>query len=94
MKDPRLTNIEAAIGDQNRKISNLYSAHIDPIRDKITNLRRDWREIATAAISACRPDIDDVNFGNWECDDSPTGQCVYDADWDDCVFCHGPEERK
>lgn len=26
---------------------------------------------------------------------SPTGRCVYlDFDEDDCLFCHGPEERK
>ena len=34
----------------------------------------------------------------WECEDSPTGHCVYDEDTDrahdDCIFCHGPEERK
>jgi hypothetical protein len=34
------------------------------------------------------------DHGSWDCDDSPTGKCVYTSDHDDCIFCHGPEERK
>lgn len=37
-------------------------------------------------------------FGSWDCEKSPTGQCVYnhnmDPAHDDCLFCHDPEERK
>ena len=35
---------------------------------------------------------------NWECEKSPVGWCVYhhwdDPAHDDCIFCHGPDERK
>ena len=34
----------------------------------------------------------------WTCKQSPTGCCVYDLDsdlrYDDCIFCHKPDERK
>lgn len=36
----------------------------------------------------------------WECPTSPIGLCVYPIDnqgrcnWDDCIYCHDPEERK
>jgi non-ribosomal peptide synthetase component F len=40
----------------------------------------------------------DLLFGGWECELSPTGQCVYDLDSDggddDCLYCHGPNDRQ
>lgn len=35
-------------------------------------------------------------FGHseWECERSPTGHCMYTTDWDSCIFCGDPEERK
>ncbi len=33
--------------------------------------------------------------GSWDCEDSPTGKCVYTQyAFDDCIFCGGPDERK
>jgi hypothetical protein len=41
----------------------------------------------------------DLRLGShWDCPESPTGECAYDADedpcLDDCLFCHEPDERK
>lgn len=52
----------------------------------------------------------ELDHGTWDCPDgvevetphagpvSPTGKCVYlpedDIHRDDCLFCHGPDERK
>lgn len=43
-------------------------------------------------------DPSDLHEGNRSCPTSPTGRCFYD-DYedpasDDCLFCHGPAERK
>ena len=35
------------------------------------------------------------SHGSWECKDSPTGMCMYtNYDYDSCIFCYGPDERK
>ena len=38
------------------------------------------------------------SIGNWECETSPIGVCVYDSEedpcWDSCIFCGEPDERK
>lgn len=37
-------------------------------------------------------------LGSWDCPTSPTGECAYDANkdpsYDNCLFCHKPDERK
>lgn len=39
----------------------------------------------------------EVSIGEWKCEDSPIGYCVYDniedIYHDHCVFCEKPEER-
>lgn len=42
-----------------------------------------------------RPSIDTSEWG-WDCEESPTGKCVYDWATNDecCVYCGDPEERK
>jgi hypothetical protein len=39
-----------------------------------------------------------LDRGYWDCEDSPTGNCWYDLKSpmgdDECLFCHGPDERK
>jgi hypothetical protein len=41
---------------------------------------------------------DEIGYDNagWDCEDSPIGKCIYNADYDYecCVYCDGPEERK
>lgn len=33
--------------------------------------------------------------GSWDCTDSPTGNCMYtNHDYDSCIFCYQPDERK
>lgn len=33
--------------------------------------------------------------GDWDCEDSPTKYCMYtNLDYDVCIFCHEPYERK
>lgn len=44
------------------------------------------------------PPTGQLALGSWDCPTSPTGECAYDADedpsYDDCLFCHKPDERK
>jgi hypothetical protein len=41
---------------------------------------------------------DEIGYDDdgWDCDDSPIGKCIYNSDYDYecCVYCDGPEERK
>jgi len=41
---------------------------------------------------------ENLSIGDWKCDTSPIGECVYDSAndtyHDDCIFCHEPDERK
>lgn len=41
---------------------------------------------------------EDLKLGMWECEDSPTGRCVYNKTedpWlDECLICGDPSERK
>lgn len=41
---------------------------------------------------------EDLELGMWECEDSPTGRCVYNKTedpWTDmCLLCGDPSERK
>lgn len=41
---------------------------------------------------------DEIGYDSdgWDCEDSPIGKCIYNADYDYecCVYCDGPEERK
>lgn len=32
--------------------------------------------------------------GDWDCEGSPTKYCMYTNDWDSCIFCGQPDERK
>jgi hypothetical protein len=34
------------------------------------------------------------SHGSWDCEDSPTGNCMYTTDFDCCIFCEEPDERK
>lgn len=34
------------------------------------------------------------HHGSWDCEDSPTGNCMYTTDFDACIFCGDPDERK
>lgn len=54
-------------------------------------------EAAQAEVRRQHPRAN-LSFGSWECEESPTGQCVYDMDSDmgddECLYCGGPDERK
>ena len=42
--------------------------------------------------------VEDLTIGDWKCDNSPLGVCVYDdcedRCHDNCIFCGEPNERK
>ena len=42
--------------------------------------------------------VNNVGLGTWDCEDSPTGECLYDVMEDPimgfCLVCGNPEERK
>lgn len=49
------------------------------------------KEVARLSLQ----DIHQFSLGSWECKESPTGQCVYtNREYDSCIFCYEPDERK
>ena len=70
----------------------------DEISKKRFNMFVIKGEIHALAKSAM-PEYDFFHeIGEWDCDKSPLGLCVYDKvndpALDDCIFCHEPHERK
>lgn len=54
-------------------------------------------EVNASRVRAQHPRAD-LMFGGHDCEGSPTGQCVYDLGSDggddDCLYCHGPNDRQ
>lgn len=52
--------------------------------------------ISKDAVLGDNPDDYPWQFGHgdWECKSSPTKYCMYTIDWDCCIFCEEPNERK
>jgi hypothetical protein len=34
------------------------------------------------------------HHSDWDCKESPTKFCMYTKDYDTCIFCYEPDERK
>lgn len=72
------------------------------VKDRLRSLIRELED-----LKASIPD-DDVKLGthpdhyhpryfyhsDWDCKDSPTKHCMYTKDFDACIFCYEPDERK
>lgn len=55
------------------------------------------REIESEQFKVIALDPSEYDIGDWACDSSPIGICVYHIDdtcQDDCIYCHDPDERK
>lgn len=55
--------------------------------------------LTRACVGAGHPSFNRIaDYYTWDCENSPVGICVYDSlddpSHDDCLYCHGPEERK
>ena len=105
---------ELAESKRRKKAAVMLLKHIQENKQIQKNLKQQIRDAAFAAIMPTleslgrelnRPllneeplDPRDFVFGDWECADSPTGQCIYDIEgynsFDECIFCGDPEERK
>lgn len=76
--------------------------------DAIKNLERSVKELQKAKDLLPKIISKDVVLGtdprdyprqfshsDWECKRSPTKYCMYtNEEWDSCIFCYEPEERK
>ena len=52
--------------------------------------------IAKEPVLGDEPNDYPWQFGHsdWDCEGSPTKHCMYTTDWDCCIFCGEPDERK
>jgi len=67
----------------------------EPIRDAIAHIINHTSEWGADNVDRNRQAIIDKLNAGWDCDESPTGKCVYDnGDPDHCDYCGDPEERK
>lgn len=73
------------------------------IKQAINSLERVSNELIKTVPEPLRKLGDDpkdyprqFSHSYWECDDSPTGYCMYTnyIGYDCCIFCGDPEERK
>lgn len=75
----------------------LRRADLRAIESSHEEARRAKREADEEKVRVLFPHAD-LSFGHWDCEDSPTGECVYDLTSnmgdDDCLYCHQPNERK
>lgn len=76
---------------------------MESIREQINKLRDAKIKIDSEIEDIVRTKMPEFNsiwntVGDWDCEDSPLGVCVYnhieDPALDDCLFCGGPDERK
>lgn len=68
------------------------------VQDSIRNLEKLKEALPEGRkLGSHREDYDATYFqhGGWDCKESPTGNCMYtNEDYDSCIFCYGPDERK
>jgi len=85
-------------------IENVVSDIINPCKQKIHNIEQQITiKIANDLKNKNLKEHANLNpnnllLGFWNCEDSPTGECVYD-EFDDpmsdnCLYCGEPDERK
>lgn len=72
---------------------------LDEMEQELEELKKDIlkkKQDLIFDITGLQPN--EIAFGDWDCDKSPTGKCAYDkiedSPHDFCVFCGQPEERK
>jgi|SRR5690606_10157747 len=78
-KKERINNLDAAIGELSRLRHEAESAYLEELGRIIER------------------DPGSIRVGNWECEKSPNKRCIYNmaiAEYDECLFCGGPAERK
>lgn len=91
MIDPRLLAIDV----QRAILNALRREVVRPFDCRLMDLSIEWRAIASVLVDASYPDACNPSIGDHDCPDSPIGKCVYDDfNFDDCLICNQPEERK
>jgi hypothetical protein len=91
-RDPSVAQTLGVLAEEARRLQ----VRLDSIHQESDGLSRRAVERRLAAEGRKVPE--DLDIGSHFCDGSPVGVCCYDADedpsLDDCLFCHGPDERK
>ncbi len=72
------------------------------VKDKIDSAIRKLEELKDQVQEGRKMGSHEVDYdskyfqhGDWECEKSPTHVCMYtNNDYDSCIFCYEPDERK
>lgn len=96
-----LPEINALYDEQDRlsaQIKEKRKAFKESIKAENAAFERAESEILALVAREVSVDADDLYLGYWECEGSPTGQCIYndteDSMHDCCLICEDPAERK
>ena len=95
-RDRRLANALQNVSDRHKALLITKRA----LTQEIVSAERRVKELLVEehGFEAFRDRPKTLALGGWECENSPTGHCIYDnqTDWhhDDCLVCHDPSERK
>ena len=87
---------------------NQIEKEIEELKKEIENFKKEIEKLDDVShdllikiIHQKKPETKNHNlvFSTfWHCAKSPNGYCVYDLNsdlrFDDCIFCHQPDERK
>lgn len=99
VKNDKAVDLEIEVANLQKEFQARTSALLIEINSKkreLEDLRRDG--VLGALASQGYKNLDAIGIGDWDCELSPIGTCVYDMDSvygeDDCLFCHKPDERK
>lgn len=93
-KKELLSGLNSRIKEIQGRLAKLQSARLELKMEMVTEA---LEEHGMSPRDCCVDKPPRFYFGNWECEPSPIGTCVYnqvvDRDHDNCLFCHEPEER-
>ena len=87
-------------GKKKKRLLDKLVNQVTAIGQSIETMQEVASDISDQILILIVPDTKrfyDYVIGHWECKKSPIGECVYDKKqdpaYDDCIFCHSPDER-
>lgn len=93
-KKQLLSSFDSRIKEVQGRLAKLQTARLE-LKMEMVNQALEVDGMAPRDCCVAKPPR--FYFGEWECEPSPVGKCVYnqvvDHDHDNCLFCHEPEER-
>jgi hypothetical protein len=93
-----IIDLTTQMRDARAAVAQIEKRHRDELREPTAAVYSATDAVVQALGVEHGVDPRTIQLGGWDCDDSPTGRCVYDTkdDYccDSCLYCGGPDERQ